>query len=97
MPSLPRPSARREVDVTNQNGIHVRPTTQIVEAANRFDGCEITLRRGADTASAKSVIEVLGMAIVHGERVLIETDGDGAEEAADTIAQLFVDRFGFEH
>ena len=87
--------ASRVVEVSNNNGVHVRPATQIVEAANRF-WCEIELTRGSETANAKSVIEVLQLAILQGETVNVRAEGKGAEKAVNAIADLFAANFGFE-
>lgn len=85
----------RVIEVSNDNGVHVRPATQIVEAANRF-WCEIDLRRGEETANAKSVIEVLQLAMLQGERVEVRAEGKGAEKAVDAIVDLFASNFGFD-
>ncbi len=85
-----------ELTVSNDNGVHVRPATQIVETANRFE-CEVSIRRGDEDANAKSVIEVLQLALLQGERIEILADGKGADKAVQSIAKLFQDNFGFEH
>ncbi|MBI4613428.1 MAG: HPr family phosphocarrier protein [Planctomycetes bacterium] len=88
-------NARTEVIVSNDNGVHVRPATQIVETANRF-ACRIILRRGDEEANAKSVIEVLQMAILQGERIEVIAEGKGADRGVKAIVALFDEKFGFE-
>ena len=83
------------IEVSNDNGVHVRPATQIVEAANRF-WCEVELRRGEETANAKSVIDVLQLAILQGEQVEVRAQGKGAEKAVETIVDLFASNIGFD-
>ena len=48
-------------------------------------------RDGADTADpvdADSILAVMGLGARHGERVVLQADGDGADDALDRLAAL---------
>jgi phosphotransferase system HPr (HPr) family protein len=85
----------REVQVINRNGIHVRPSTLIVQTASGFSA-DIRIRRGDQTANAKSILEILEMGVVCGETLKIEATGKQAKKAVKSLEQLIKNRFGFE-
>lgn len=88
-------TASEQITVSNDNGVHVRPATQIVETACRF-ACQVEIHRSGEIANAKSVIEVLQLAILKGEQITVRAAGKGAEKAVRAIAKLFNEKFGFE-
>ena len=85
----------KEVQVINRNGIHVRPSTLIVQTASGF-AADIRIRRGDQVANAKSILEILEMGIVCGQTLQIEASGKHAKKAVKSIEQLIQNRFGFE-
>lgn len=84
---------KRTVVVCNATGVHMRPSGLIAKTAGRFES-QITLRKLDESADAKSMMDVLALAMTVNEFIDIETDGPDEQLAADTIAQLFEDRFG---
>jgi len=87
--------ASREVEVLNENGVHVRPSSRIVEVANNYT-CRLALMHGEVTADARSVIELLQLQAVQGNKIKIRAKGEDAEAAVEALVALFADRFGFE-
>lgn len=85
----------REVEVLNANGIHVRPSSQIVEATRAFQS-SIALENGELTADARSVIGLLQLQAMQGARLKIRATGEDAEQAVEALVELFNNRFGFE-
>ena len=78
----------RIVAVVPEAGLHARPASKFVQAANRFDS-EITVGRAdGDDVSANSMLAVTGLNIEHGDEVRITAEGDDAEAALDKLESL---------
>jgi phosphotransferase system HPr (HPr) family protein len=78
--------AEREATVGPEEGIHGRPAAQFIKAAKRFSS-RIVVIKGDREVNAKSVMKMTGLA-KKGERIIIRAEGDDAEEAVDTLAEL---------
>ncbi|GAB3810865.1 phosphoenolpyruvate--protein phosphotransferase [Tessaracoccus terricola] len=70
--------------VPNPTGLHARPTATLVGVAKQFRS-DIRLRRGDDSANAKSIVSVMSLAVGHAEKVVVTAHGPDAEQA---VAQL---------
>jgi len=81
------------VTVINEKGLHARCASQLVEVAKRFTST-ITLRRGTQTANAKSIIGLMLMEAIPGTELQLEVEGADEVEAADAIGALFSSGFG---
>ncbi len=83
--------AEREIDVRNPSGLHARPAATFVRAAGAF-GADITvtnLTRNPDkSASAKSVLGVMGLGVSSGHRIRIAADGADADAAVEALVEL---------
>ncbi|MFE1033563.1 phosphoenolpyruvate--protein phosphotransferase [Streptomyces sp. NPDC058807] len=78
------------VTVTDPEGLHARPATQLVATAQRF-ASEITLKVAGKQAGAKAMLAVLGLGADCGAEVRIEARGADALEAVTALgAQLAV-------
>lgn len=77
----------RIVTVNLANGVHARPASELVKAANAFHS-EIILKVGTTTVNAKSVLSILKLAIRNGTDVTIQVEGDDEEQALQVIANL---------
>lgn len=75
----------RRVTVTDPAGLHARQAAGVVRAASRF-GSRITFRHGGREANARSIIELLGLAIGPSTEVSLVAEGDDAEAALDAVA-----------
>ena len=78
--------AEREATVGPEEGIHGRPAAQFIKAAKRFSS-QIVVIKGDREVNAKSVMKMTGLA-KKGERITIRAEGEDAEEAVDTLAEL---------
>ncbi len=90
------PHVSRSVTVLNALGLHARPAMQFVDAANQF-AADIMVRKGGDepeNADGKSVMQMIILAATQGTPLTLEATGDDAEQAIETLASLFTDRFG---
>ncbi len=78
----------RTITVASSVGLHARPASLFSQAAAKA-GLPVTLTNAAGkTVNAASILGVLSLGIGHGENVVIAADGDGADEALDTLAEL---------
>jgi len=69
---------------------------QFVDTANQF-AADIMVRKGGDepeNADGKSVMQMIILAATQGTPLTLEATGDDAEQAIETLASLFTDRFG---
>jgi phosphocarrier protein HPr len=83
----------REVTVMNANGIHARPSAEIVKVAGRFASA-ITMSRDGLEVNAKSIMGVMMLAAECGSVVKVSADGSDETEAIEALAALIASKFG---
>jgi phosphotransferase system HPr (HPr) family protein len=83
--------ARAEVEVRNPSGLHARPAAAFVRAAGGL-GVDVRVtnltRDPARSASARSVLGVMGLAVAQGHRIALEADGAESDAAVRALAEL---------
>jgi len=78
----------RTVTVASSVGLHARPASLFAQAAAKV-GVPVTLTSAAGkSVNAASILGVLSLGIGHGETVTLSADGDGADAALDTLAEV---------
>jgi phosphotransferase system HPr (HPr) family protein len=82
----------REVIVNLENGLHMSPSARIVQTAQAYS-CSVTIRKGDKTVDGKSMLDVLTLAAEKGTTLVLEANGDSAQEAIDALDQLFKTNF----
>ena len=85
--------AERRVVIQNEKGLHVRPAAAFAQAATKFLS-RIQVIKDGHTVNGKSAIELLTLAAIPGTALLIRSEGDDAESAAESLARLVQNRFG---
>lgn len=91
--------AEAEIEVRNPSGLHARPAATFVKAAAgyRSDVWVTNLTRDTTrSASAKSVLGVMGLGVASGHRIRIAADGDDAEDAVAGLRDLVGSGLGEE-
>jgi phosphotransferase system HPr (HPr) family protein len=83
----------RNVTVLNRNGLHARPSSVLAEAALKFADTSITLRKGEISVDAKSIMELLLLEAAHGTELVMSACGPRADEAIESLADLFAREF----
>lgn len=86
---------QQEVEIINKLGLHARASAKLTQTASQFP-CEIWLERNGRRVNAKSIMGVMMLAAAKGSTILIDTDGEDAEQAMTMLIQLIADRFGEE-
>ena len=76
----------------NKYGLHARPAMQFVELANKYTS-KVEVSNGVLTVDAKSIMSVMRLAATKGTVLRIVTDGEDAQEAADSLVKLVEDGF----
>ncbi|MDO7881979.1 MULTISPECIES: HPr family phosphocarrier protein [Microbacteriaceae] len=80
--------SERTVTVASSVGLHARPASLFAQAAAKV-GVPVTLTNAAGkSVNAASILGVLSLGIGHGETVTIAAEGDGADAALDTLAEV---------
>lgn len=82
----------RIVTLDNDTGLHVRPATVFMEAANRFQST-IRVHKADRAADGKSAISLMLLEAGRGTQLTIEANGEDEVAAADVLAQLVESRF----
>jgi phosphocarrier protein HPr len=77
----------RTVTVASSVGLHARPASLFSQAASKT-GVTVTLSAKGKSVNAASILGVLSLGIGHDEEVVLAADGDGADAALDTLAEL---------
>jgi phosphocarrier protein HPr len=84
-----------ELTVNHPVGLHARPASDFVRLAMKYP-CDIKVRNldGQDKlVSAKSILSVLTLGVQQGNRVRIEAQGEGADEALTALQTLIEQNF----
>jgi len=87
--------AERTVEIKNKLGLHLRAATMLVKTAGKYSSA-ITLTRGKDRASARSVIGLMTLGAGIGARLTVKAEGPDAEDAVAGVEALFNSKFGEE-
>lgn len=82
-----------EITIINKLGLHARASAKLTQLASKFP-CEVYLSRNGRKINAKSIMGVMMLAAGVGSQVLLETEGEQAQEALEALVGLFNDRFG---
>jgi len=81
------------VEIKNRLGLHLRAASTLAQAAGRFTS-KITIARGKNQVSAKSVTGLMMLGAEKGVKVKVRAEGDDAREALKAVENLFEERFG---
>jgi phosphocarrier protein HPr len=77
----------KEVIIKNKQGLHARPAALFVQVANKFDAV-ITVKKGRQKVNGKSIMGILMLAAGQGSQVIVEADGDDAQQALDELEKI---------
>jgi phosphocarrier protein HPr len=78
---------RRQVEVTNSLGLHMRPANKFVELASQFLA-EIRVHYNGNAFNGKSILDLTSLAAERGTRLELEGRGPDAARAVDALAEL---------
>ncbi|MDP3654940.1 MAG: phosphocarrier protein HPr [Burkholderiales bacterium RIFCSPLOWO2_12_FULL_61_40] len=79
--------------IINKLGLHARASAKLTKLAGSY-ACEIWIAKGERRVNAKSIMGVMMLAAGMGSTVVIDIEGDRAQDAMDALLALVADRFG---
>jgi phosphocarrier protein len=84
---------KAEAEIVNKLGLHARASAKLTQLAGSFP-CEVWMERNGRRINAKSIMGVMMLAAGKGSRVVVDCEGERAEEALAALVALIADRFG---
>lgn len=82
-------------EIKNRLGLHLRAASTLAQTAGKF-ASKITIARGKNQVSAKSITGLMMLGAEKGVKVKIRAEGDDAKEALAAVENLFAEGFGEE-
>ncbi len=77
----------KQVEVQLKSGLQARQAALFVQEANRYSS-DVYLEKGNKKVNAKSIMDIMSLAVSKGTNVTISADGADEEAAVDALAQL---------
>jgi phosphocarrier protein len=84
---------KAEAPIINKLGLHARASAKLTQLAGSFP-CEVWMERNGRRINAKSIMGVMMLAAGKGSSVIVDTEGERADEALAALLALIADRFG---
>jgi len=81
-----------KVIVKNRAGIHARPASVLVKAAQQFES-SIFLEKDSMKVNAKSIMNIFALAATFNSEIIVSAEGKDEKEAVCAICTLFENRF----
>ena len=85
----------KTLKVTNKLGVHARPAGMIVDITGPAKS-DVSIVFEGSKANAKSILNVMMLAIPFGSEVKFEVEGEDEELVVQKLEQLFHDNFNEE-
>lgn len=84
---------KREVEIQNEAGMHLRPAAAFVQTANKHKDCEVQVSNSGQRVNGKSIMGLVMLAAGKGTVLTIECNGDEAEQALEDLCKLVAANF----
>jgi len=81
------PRFKKNISIKNKQGLHARPAALFVQVANKFDA-QIKVRCGKEEVNGKSIMGILMLGAERGTQIIIEAEGDDAQEAVSELEKI---------
>src|SRR5262245_4786456 len=81
------PTLRKTVQMTNPQGLHMRPATAFATLANKFKS-DVRVHHEGRTADGKSLLDLFTLVVLPGAEVTIEVSGPDAGEALAALVEV---------
>ena len=78
---------RKPITIGISNGLEARPIAMLVQVASQY-ASSIYLESEARKVNAKSIMGMMSMALLNGEEVVIDAEGEDEEAAAAAIEEF---------
>src|ERR671919_461007 len=84
---------RREVQITNQRGLHARASAKFVNLASGLDAT-VEVEKDGNKVCGTSIMGLMMLGAALGDSITILVSGTNAEDALEKLATLVEERFG---
>jgi phosphocarrier protein len=85
----------KSVKVRNLAGIHCRPSSVILMAAQEYPECRLHVASAKGESELDSILSLLGMGLERGDEVVLRAEGKDEAVACERMAELFAREFDF--
>jgi phosphocarrier protein HPr len=85
--------ASREVQVTNQRGLHARASAKFVTLASEL-GCPIEVEKDGHKVTGTSIMGLMMLGAAMGDSIVIHVRGPEPEESLRKLVELVEAKFG---
>lgn len=87
--------AKTQATIPNRLGLHARPAMSFVDLAAEYNSVIRVRRADSDEfVDAKSIMQVMMLAATKGTILVIEAQGDDAQQACEALRKLIDAGFG---
>lgn len=83
----------RSLMIVNKRGLHARASARFVQTVGGYDA-KVRVTREGSTVGGTSIMGLMMLAASPGCSILVEAEGDQAEQVLDALDALVADRFG---
>ena len=83
----------KTLKIENKTGLHARPASMFVQAANKFQS-KIKISAKGKTVDAKSILMIMSLGLTQGTELTISAEGPDAADALAALTKLIEDKFG---
>jgi phosphocarrier protein len=87
--------ASREVQITNQRGLHARASAKFVNLASEIDAT-VEVEKDGHKVCGTSIMGLMMLGAAVGDTIIIHVQGDEADDALTKLVTLVEERFGEE-
>jgi phosphotransferase system HPr (HPr) family protein len=91
--SPPAASLTEKVQLVNKFGLHLRASAKLSQLASQFES-SIQIRKGDQVVNAKSVLNMIALAVHENRELEIWVEGADADKAMKAVRGLILDKFG---
>lgn len=76
--------SKKEAIIRLENGLEARPIALLVQVASQFDSA-VYIEYGEKRVNAKSIMGMMTLVLVAGDKVFVTADGPDEDKAVDAI------------
>ncbi|MBP1999055.1 phosphocarrier protein [Paenibacillus shirakamiensis] len=81
---------QKNFKIVDEDGIHARPATALVNTANKFKGAESFAEANGKKVTLKSILGVLSLGLEQGDSIVLSSEGEEAEAALNALSEVMV-------
>ena len=78
-----------ELEILNEQGLHARPASVFVRLANKY-ASRVIVRKGDPQVDGKSIMGILTLEAHKGSKIIIQVEGEDAEEAIIELKKVII-------